>query len=79
MTDGEGINVLGNMLQPSDMTPNQHLYGDIHNTGHNMLAQVVDDLSKRYGVRFNTFYDTYVHICSIRVPNTIPIIDLQAT
>lgn len=33
-----GIDVLGNMMEASILTPNSTLYGDLHNNGHNIIS-----------------------------------------
>nr|AAL37426.1 prophenol oxidase [Aedes aegypti] len=37
-----GIDVLGNMVENSSLSPNVNFYGRLHNEGHNMLAYVHD-------------------------------------
>lgn len=38
----EGIDVLGNMVENSSLSPNVNYYGRLHNEGHNMLAYIHD-------------------------------------
>jgi hypothetical protein len=33
-----GIDILGDLVEASSLTPNRDLYGSLHNTGHDMLA-----------------------------------------
>ncbi|CAL7941780.1 unnamed protein product [Xylocopa violacea] len=47
LTEKNGIDVLGNMVEASILSPNRHLYGNIHNTGHDALA-CVHDPDNRY-------------------------------
>ncbi|XP_043275478.1 phenoloxidase 1-like [Venturia canescens] len=38
LTVDKGIDILGNMIEASDLSPNPKLYGDIHNAGHAMIS-----------------------------------------
>ncbi|XP_076265515.1 phenoloxidase 1-like [Rhynchophorus ferrugineus] len=42
LTENEGIDVLGNMVEASILSPNQELYGDLHNMGHVLLSYIHD-------------------------------------
>ena len=33
-----GIDILGDLVEASDLSPNQTLYGSLHNMGHNVIA-----------------------------------------
>lgn len=33
-----GIDILGNMMESSILSPNQQLYGDLHNMGHFLIS-----------------------------------------
>ncbi|XP_058464646.1 phenoloxidase 8-like [Malaya genurostris] len=37
-----GIDVLGDIVEASSLTPNRQLYGSLHNMGHNVIAYVHD-------------------------------------
>lgn len=37
-----GISILGDILEASALSPNQQLYGNLHNMGHNVIAYVHD-------------------------------------
>lgn len=37
-----GIDILGDMIEPSELTPNANLYGSLHNTGHDIISFVHD-------------------------------------
>lgn len=48
-----GIDLLGNIVESSALSPNKTLYGNIHNEGHNIIAFVHDPEQKyleEYGV-----------------------------
>ncbi|KAK9503579.1 hypothetical protein O3M35_010108 [Rhynocoris fuscipes] len=38
LTETEGIDVLGNVIEASILSPNRNLYGDLHNLGHFMIG-----------------------------------------
>ncbi|XP_044249056.1 phenoloxidase 3 [Drosophila takahashii] len=42
----KGIDILGNMIEASDLTVNKTLYGSIHNKGHVLIAYSHDPLKK---------------------------------
>lgn len=37
-----GIDILGNMIESSILSPNRTLYGDLHNQGHNIISYIHD-------------------------------------
>ncbi|KAF7269759.1 hypothetical protein GWI33_017215 [Rhynchophorus ferrugineus] len=42
LTENGGIDVLGNMVEASILSPNRELYGDLHNMGHVLLSYIHD-------------------------------------
>lgn len=42
MTENEGIDVLGNIMEASIISPNRNFYGDYHNMGHVILGYIHD-------------------------------------
>lgn len=42
LTEKEGIDILGNMIEASILSPNPNLYGDLHNLGHVAISYVHD-------------------------------------
>jgi hypothetical protein len=42
LTEDRGIDILGNMMESSVLSPNRRLYGDMHNYGHLMLSYIHD-------------------------------------
>ncbi|KAL1490376.1 hypothetical protein ABEB36_013085 [Hypothenemus hampei] len=42
LTEFEGIDVLGNIVESSILSPNRDFYGDMHNTGHILLSYIHD-------------------------------------
>ncbi|XP_017877241.2 phenoloxidase 1-like [Ceratina calcarata] len=42
LTEKDGIDVLGNILESSMLSPNRNIYGDLHNFGHMALSTVHD-------------------------------------
>lgn len=42
LTEFEGIDILGNMIESSIISPNRAFYGDIHNYGHVFLSYIHD-------------------------------------
>lgn len=42
MTENEGIDILGNIVEASSLSPNPTLYGNLHNMGHVFLSYVHD-------------------------------------
>lgn len=50
LTEKSGIDILGNIMESSILSPNSNLYGDLHNLGH-VLISYVHDPDNRYLVR----------------------------
>ncbi|CAG9864099.1 unnamed protein product [Phyllotreta striolata] len=42
LTEMEGIDILGNMIESSILSPNRNYYGDLHNMGHVMISYIHD-------------------------------------
>lgn len=42
LDETNGINILGNILESSALSPNRQLYGNLHNSGHNIISYVHD-------------------------------------
>uniref|UniRef100_A0A6P7G6C7 Phenoloxidase 1-like n=1 Tax=Diabrotica virgifera virgifera TaxID=50390 RepID=A0A6P7G6C7_DIAVI len=42
LTENDGIDILGNMVESSILSPDRDFYGDFHNTGHNFAAYIHD-------------------------------------
>ncbi|XP_019754719.2 phenoloxidase 1 [Dendroctonus ponderosae] len=42
LTENEGIDILGNMVESSILSPNREFYGDMHNSGHILLSYIHD-------------------------------------
>uniref|UniRef100_A0A6P7FUF2 Phenoloxidase 1-like n=1 Tax=Diabrotica virgifera virgifera TaxID=50390 RepID=A0A6P7FUF2_DIAVI len=42
LTENEGIDILGNMVESSILSPDRDYYGDLHNMGHTMASYVHD-------------------------------------
>nr|XP_022907905.1 phenoloxidase 2 [Onthophagus taurus] len=42
LTETEGIDILGNMVESSILSPNRTLYGDLHNMGHVFISYAHD-------------------------------------
>ncbi|CAH1101426.1 unnamed protein product [Psylliodes chrysocephalus] len=42
LTEMEGINILGNMVESSILSPNRAFYGDMHNMGHVFISYIHD-------------------------------------
>lgn len=42
LDETNGINILGDVLEASALSPNRQLYGSLHNVGHNIIAYVHD-------------------------------------
>lgn len=42
LSETDGIDVVGNMIESSIVSPNRVLYGNLHNQGHNMISYVHD-------------------------------------
>ncbi|KAI7815440.1 phenoloxidase [Rhyzopertha dominica] len=42
LTENEGIDVLGNIVESSILSPNRTFYGDLHNMGHVFLSYIHD-------------------------------------
>lgn len=38
LDEQRGIDILGNMMEASILTPNSQLYGDLHNMGHVVIS-----------------------------------------
>ncbi|KAF2899092.1 hypothetical protein ILUMI_07081 [Ignelater luminosus] len=56
LTEYEGIDILGNIIEASSLTPNRNYYGDWHNYGHSMLG-VIHDPDLRHLESFGTIGD----------------------
>ncbi|EDW92261.1 phenoloxidase 3 [Drosophila yakuba] len=46
LDDVKGIDILGNIIEASALTPNSTLYGDLHNKGHMLIAYSHDPINK---------------------------------
>nr|AAO01013.1 Dox-A3-PA [Drosophila erecta] len=46
LDDVKGIDILGNIIESSQLTPNKTLYGDLHNKGHILIAFSHDPTNK---------------------------------
>lgn len=79
-----GIDILGNVIESSALTPNRQLYGSIHNIGHNIISYVHDPENRHledYGVmadvttamRDPIFYrwHSYIDTIFIKFKNTL--------
>lgn len=53
LTEYEGINILGNLVESTLLSLNPAFYGDLHNTGHGVISYMHDPENK-YLV--NNFY-----------------------
>lgn len=42
LTEKNGIDVLGNIMEASILSPNQNVYGDLHNFGHVAISYIHD-------------------------------------
>ncbi|KAJ8969865.1 hypothetical protein NQ314_001549, partial [Rhamnusium bicolor] len=42
LTEFEGIDILGNIVEASDISINKQLYGNLHNQGHNIISLIHD-------------------------------------
>lgn len=42
LTENEGIDILGNMVESSILSPNRTFYGDMHNMGHVFISYIHD-------------------------------------
>ncbi|KFB47970.1 AGAP006258-PA-like protein [Anopheles sinensis] len=42
LDEERGIDLLGDVLEASSLTPNRQLYGSLHNMGHNVIAYIHD-------------------------------------
>lgn len=42
LDEENGIDVLGNMLESTELSPNRQFYGNLHNMGHNLISFVHD-------------------------------------
>jgi hypothetical protein len=51
LTEADGIDVLGNLIEASSLSVNQSFYGNYHNFGHNMLA-FLHDPDYRFQVQY---------------------------
>lgn len=84
-----GIDILGNMIESSSLTPNRQLYGSLHNMGHNVIAYSHDPDARYledYGVmgdvttamRDPIFYRWHSFIDSVfvRFKDTLPEYDV---
>lgn len=42
LDENTGIDILGNMIEASSLSPNRNFYGDLHNMGHVFLSYIHD-------------------------------------
>ncbi|XP_076749949.1 phenoloxidase 1-like [Xylocopa sonorina] len=61
LTEKNGIDVLGNIVEASILTPNRNLYGDLHNFGH-VAISYVHDPDHRYLENFAIMGDTAINM-----------------
>lgn len=57
MDNDQGIDILGDMIEASILTPNADLYGDFHNSGHDIFAYAHDP-DGRYNEDYGVMGDT---------------------
>ncbi|XP_015524598.1 phenoloxidase 1 [Neodiprion lecontei] len=57
LTETEGINILGNIVEASILSPNRNLYGDMHNMGH-VAISFCHDPDHRYLESFGVMGDS---------------------
>ncbi|XP_076677764.1 phenoloxidase 1-like [Andrena cerasifolii] len=57
LTEKTGIDILGNIMEASILTPNSNVYGDIHNFGH-VAISYCHDPDHRYLERFGIMGDS---------------------
>ncbi|XP_072377116.1 phenoloxidase 1-like [Diabrotica undecimpunctata] len=57
LTESEGIDILGNMIESSILSPDKDYYGDLHNMGHT-LTSYVHDPDLRFLESFGVIGDT---------------------
>lgn len=53
LNETDGIDILGNVIESSSLSPNRQLYGNLHNLGHNIISYVHDPDNRHledYGV-----------------------------
>ncbi|CAG9771864.1 unnamed protein product [Ceutorhynchus assimilis] len=57
LTEDEGIDILGNMVESSILSVDRDFYGDLHNTGH-ILISYIHDPDHRHLESFSTIGDS---------------------
>ncbi|KAJ8961010.1 hypothetical protein NQ318_020315 [Aromia moschata] len=57
LTENEGIDILGNMVESSILSPNRAFYGDLHNMGH-VVTSYVHDPDHRHLESFGVIGDS---------------------
>ncbi|XP_016922311.1 phenoloxidase 1 [Apis cerana] len=57
LTEKNGIDVLGNIMEASILSPNQNVYGDLHNFGH-VAISYIHDPDHRYLESFGVMGDS---------------------
>ncbi|XP_031828652.2 phenoloxidase subunit A3 [Nomia melanderi] len=57
LTEKDGINILGNIMEASILSPNKNVYGDLHNLGH-VAISYCHDPDHRYLERFGVMGDS---------------------
>jgi len=85
LSNDRGIDILGDLVEPSDLSVNRQLYGSFHNGGHNILCCAHDPdfrFKENPGVMFDTatavrdpvFFRWHKHIDEVflRHKNTLP-------
>lgn len=71
LDDTRGIDILGNMMEASILTPNSQLYGDLHNMGH-VVISYSHDPDHRHLESFGG--KSLLNCLHSRISGTIPII-----
>lgn len=58
LTEFEGINILGDLIESSILSVNAEFYGNLHNMGHVFLS-LIHDPEHKYLVSIKTLHDDY--------------------
>lgn len=55
----DGIDILGNIVEATDLSINSQLYGNLHNMGHNLIAFIHDPDGRHLVRHFKYFISCY--------------------
>lgn len=65
LTEERGIDILGNIMEASTLSPNPRLYGDLHNFGHVLISYAHDPDHRHLECKIFELFRTFHELLSI--------------